>query len=192
MTIRALVFLAACAALPAAAASADPPRGRFSDAFSYTGEPRLSLTLALIEAGGGAKDYKTTTLFGVLAGERASAELNKLTKQYGADVKTSFLDVFDFVIADALRLAAENHVTFPKSAAPSPKDGKALSAALYKTGIDKDRRFDVEYMLDGLVGHPIHAIVMDDIDKKFGRKADALYHVILTQAIMDLKALYRL
>lgn len=191
MKIRALVFLAASLAVLAGAALADAPRGRFSDAFSYTGDPKLSLTLALLEAGGGPKDYKTTTLLGVLAAGKATAEENKLSKQYGADAVTSFLDVFDFVMADALRLAAENHVAFPKSAAPSPKDGKALSMALYKIGIDKDRRFDVEYMLDGLVGHPIHVIVMDDIDKKYGRKADALYHVILNQALLDLKTLYK-
>jgi hypothetical protein len=53
-------------------------------------------------------------------------------------------------------------------------------------------RFDVEYMLDGLVSHDIHVKVMDDIDGKYGSKADANYHAVLTQAMTDLKAVYGL
>jgi hypothetical protein len=47
-------------------------------------------------------------------------------------------------------------------------------------------------MLDHLVSHPIHVQVMDDIDQKYGRSADANYHVVLTQAVLDLKAAYKL
>jgi hypothetical protein len=33
---------------------------------------------------------------------------------------------------------------------------------------------------------------MDDIDRKFGRNADGNYHAVLTQAVLDLKAAYKL
>src|SRR5579885_2548366 len=46
----------------------------------YTGAPDLPLTLSMVEAGGGPKHFKTTTLVGVLAGKNADAEVAKLTK----------------------------------------------------------------------------------------------------------------
>ena len=55
-----------------------------------------------------------------------------------------------------------------------------------------DGKYDVEVMLDKLVSHPIHVQVMDDIDKKFGAKADGNYHAVLTQAMLDLKTVYGL
>jgi hypothetical protein len=45
-------------------------------------------------------------------------------------------------------------------------------------------------MLDRLVSHPIHVQVMLDIDKKFGRYADANYHTVLQTAMTDLKTAY--
>jgi hypothetical protein len=75
---------------------------------------------------------------------------------------------------------------------PAPTDGKALSAALYTAGVTPAGRFDVEYMLDTLVTHPIHVQVMNDIDAKYGVAADGNYHAVLTQAIYDLKSAYKL
>jgi hypothetical protein len=42
------------------------------------------------------------------------------------------------------------------------------------------------------VTHGFHVQIMDDIDKKFSRKADANYHVVLTTAMGDLKDAYKL
>ena len=47
------------------------------------------------------------------------------------------------------------------------RDGKALAAALYTAGRRPNGRFSVEVMLDRLVSHPLHIVVMQDIDKKF-------------------------
>ena len=47
-------------------------------------------------------------------------------------------------------------------------------------------------MLDNLVSHPIHVQIMNDIDAKFGGTADGNYHAVLTQAMTDLKAAYKL
>ncbi|HEY0395239.1 MAG TPA: hypothetical protein VGD01_12155 [Candidatus Elarobacter sp.] len=164
---------------------------RFSQAGVYSGAPDLPLTLSMIVAGGGPAHFKTTTLLGVLAGPKTSAEVAKLTKQFGAKNVTSFVTVFDFVVADSLKIVTAKKVALPKQPQPSPKDGKALAAALYTAGV-ADGRYNVEIMLDKLVSHPIHVQVMDDIDAKYGRNADANYHVVLTQAMLDLKAAYGL
>jgi len=168
------------------------PKARFTEVRSYVGNPDLPLTLSMVVAGGGPSAFSTPKLVGVLAGDKAAAEVAKLTKQYGTDDVKSFLVVFDFVVDDALKQVTEKKIALPSTPVPSPADGKALSAALYKAGISADGTFDVEYMLDKLVSHGIHVQVMNDIDAKYGRKADSNYHIILNQAMVDLKAVYGL
>lgn len=175
-----------------AAQAADAPKARFSDVTSYTGAPNLPLTLSLIEAGGGPSKYSTVTLVKTLTGPLFDPEVKSLTAKYGAESVKSFLTTFDFVISDALKIVTADKVALPAKGAVDPTNGKALSAALYTAGVTKDGNFDVEYLLDTLVSHPIHVQVMDDIDAKISRKADQNYHVILTQAFKDLKGAYKL
>ncbi len=176
---------------PATAAASSDMKARFSNAGVYSGPPDLPLTLSMIVAGGGPAHFKSTTLVGTLAGPNTKAEVAKLTKQFGAQKLQSFLTVFDFVVADSLKIVTAKKVPLPKAPKPDPKDGKALAAALYAAGVDNGR-YNVEIMLDKLVSHPIHVQVMDDIDAKYGRNADANYHIILTQAMLDLEAAYHL
>ena len=158
----------------------------------YTGAPDLPLTLSMVMAGGGPSNFKTTTLVGVLAGKNADAEVAKLTKQYGADNVKMYLATFDFVVNDALKRATEAGVKLPSTPSPDPKDGAALTAALYKAGVDPKIGYNVEYMLDHLVSHPIHDQVMDDIDAKFGKTADGVYHSVTLVVFQDLKKAYNL
>jgi hypothetical protein len=176
---------------PAVAETSADTKARFSEATVYSGAPDLPLTLSMIVAGGGPTDFKSANLVGTLAGTNTKAEVAKLTKQFGAANVQSFLTVFDFVVADSLKIVTAKKIPLPNQPKPDPKDGKALSAALYGGGVT-DGRYNVEIMLDKLVSHPIHVQVMDDIDAKYGRSADANYHVVLTQAILDLKATYGL
>ncbi len=186
----ALTLPLAAGAQPAPAASA-APKARFSDAGAYTGAPNLPLTVSMVVAGGGPQAFEATKLVGVLAGDKTTAEVASLTQKFGADNVKSFLTVFNFVVNDALKYVTEAKIALP-APSPDPSDGKALAAALYKQGINPDGRFDVEYMLDGLVSHGIHVKVMDDIDAKYGAAADANYHAVLTQAMTDLKSVYGL
>lgn len=174
-----------------AAASMD--HGRFSAAPVNTAAPALQTTVDMITAGSDKAGFQSTTLVGHLAGALTSAELASLTKQFGADNVTSFVKTFNFVVNDAVAKVTAAKVPLPKATSPLP-DGKALSASLYTLGVTPDKKFDVEYMLDALVTHPIHVAVMDDIDKDpaQGVKADANYHAVLTQAMTDLKAAYKL
>jgi hypothetical protein len=186
-----LMGLAATAFTPAVNA-ADAPKARFSDITSYTGAPNLGLTLSMVVAGGGPAKFSTVTLFKDLTGPLFEGEVKSLTEKYGKENVDSFLTTFDFVIADALKIVTDKKVALPAKPSVDPSDGKALSAALYKAGIDKDGYFDVEYLLDGLVSHDIHMKIMDDIDAKYSRKADQNYHIMLTQAFKDLKGAYTL
>jgi hypothetical protein len=194
-------LLAAVTAATAVAGAQDQPtggmtmdHGRFSPAPVYTGAPNLPLTLSVVVAGGGPSSFDSAKLVGVLAGALTGAEVNKLSAQFGADNVGSFLKTFNFVISDALALVQKNKVALPAAPIPAPTDGKALAAALYTAGVTPAGSFDVEYMLDRLVSHPLHVQIMKDIDANpdLGGAADGNYHAVLTQAMLDLKAAYKL
>jgi hypothetical protein len=191
--LAAVALSLSAATVPAGAADSmgAMDHARFSPAAVYGGAPNLPLTLSLIAAGGGPSNFQTTKLVGTLAGPLTAAELQSLTAKFGADNVTSFVDVFNFVIGDALKIVTNAKIALPAQPAVDPTDGKALSAALYTAGVSNGK-FDVEYMLDNLVSHPIHVQIMNDIDAKYGGKADGNYHAVLTQAMTDLKAAYKL
>ena len=91
------------------------------------------------------------------------------------------------MISDSLARVAAAHIALPKMPYPDPSNGKVLAQTLYLAGVNpQSKAFNVEYLLDYLVSHTIHTAVMKDIDKKFGVQADANYHVVLTQLILDL------
>lgn len=155
----------------------------------YTGAPALPVTLSMVIAGGGPKDFQTVTLLKDLTGELFGPEVGKLTKQYGKAEVGQFLTTFNFVVDDSLKIVTEKHVALPSAPNPNPKDGEALAGALWAAG-QTGRGFNVEVMLDRAVSHPIHDQVMKDIDAKYGLAADANYHAILTTAMKDLAAAY--
>lgn len=164
---------------------------RFSGPGVYTGKPALQVTLSMVMAGGGPSDFKTTTLVKTLTGPKFDAEVGKLTNQYGKDKVGHFLTVFDYVVADTLKIVTAKHIALPKMPSPDPKDGKALAAALWGAG-QTGSGFNVEVMLDRAVSHPIHVQVMKDIDAKYGIAADADYHAVLNTAMHDLASVYGL
>ncbi len=164
---------------------------RFSGPGVYTGAPALPVTLSMVIAGGGPSNFSTITLVQTLAGDKAGPEVASLKQKFGDQKVTNFVKVFDFVVADTLRIVKEKNVALPSEPNPSPKDGKALSAALWGAG-QTPNGFNVEVMLDRAVSHPIHVQVMKDIDAKYGLAADADYHAVLNQAMHDLASVYGL
>lgn len=165
---------------------------RFSGPGVYTGPPALPVTLSMIIAGGGPQHFDAVKLLQVLAGKNFKAEVAKLTKQYGKDKVGNFITVFNFVVADSLKIVTAAKVKLPSKPNPDPKNGKALAAALWNAGVLPNGGWSVEVMLDRAVSHPIHVQVMKDIDAKYGIGKDADYHAILTTAMHDLKAAYML
>lgn len=161
-----------------------------ADAIMYEGQPDLALTSAIIAAGGGPSHFSSITLFKRLAGRGADAEAKKLTDQFGAaDVKTTFA-IFDYAIDDTIVVATARGIVLPRPR-PNPKNGKALALALYGAGVTQDRRqWDVGYMLEHLITHPIHHVIMNDIDAKFGKDNNAVFHMALDQMMHDLGMAY--
>ncbi|MDP9110957.1 MAG: hypothetical protein M3M96_04940 [Candidatus Eremiobacteraeota bacterium] len=162
---------------------------RFSGPGVYSGAPALPVTLSMVIAGGGPSDFSTLTLVKALAGDKTGPEVASLKKKFGDEKVTNFVKVFDFVVADSLRIVKEKNVTLPSEPKPDPKNGKALAEALWDAGATP-KGFQVEVMLDRAVSHGIHDQVMTDIDKKFGVGPDADYHAVLTQAMHDLASVY--
>ncbi len=162
---------------------------RFSGPGVYTGAPALPVTLSMIVAGGGPAHFSALALVKRLAGAKTGAEVASLDKKFGANKVATFLKVFNFVVADSLKIVTAKHIALPKTPSPNPNDGKALAGALWAAG-QTGRGFNVEVLLDRAVSHPIHVQVMKDIDAKYGIAADADYHAVLTQAMHDLAAVY--
>jgi hypothetical protein len=179
---------------PALAVASSPivdQPSRFSGPGVYTGAPALRVTLSMVEAGGGPTKFDSVNLVKDLTGPKFNAEVGKLTSEYGKEKVGNFLQVFNFIVADTLKIVTAKHIALPSSPSPDPKDGKALAAALWSAG-QTAHGFNVEVMLDRAVSHPVHDRVMSDIDKKYGIAADADYHAILNTAMHDLASTYDL
>jgi hypothetical protein len=149
---------------------------------SYGGAPALEVTASLVMAGGGPENFSIAKALVAMVGEDlVKAEVEKLTKQYGAEKVQTWLTVFDFAVKDALRIATEAGVKLPEGKIT----GKKLAETLVMAGMDKHGTFYTEFMLDKAVTNAIHHKVMDNIDAKFGIDADTTYHQITNQAMYD-------
>jgi hypothetical protein len=159
--------------------------GRFGGPV-YTGAPALNVTAALVMAGGGPAKYSTAAALTAMVGKATvTAEVAKLSKQYGGAAVNQWLKTFDFAVGDSLKIATAKGIKLP---AADPKlTGAKLASTLVTAGTDSDGVFQIEFLLDKAVSHGIHVQVMNDIDKAagFGKKADLDYHTISNQAFYD-------
>jgi hypothetical protein len=160
-----------------------------AEAIIYEGHPDLSLTASLVEAGGGPQHFSSAKLFAYLAGPHAGPEAAKLTREFGAAGVTDTFAVFDYAIDDALRVATAKGVALP-AASPILMHPKELALALYGAGTSGSGKWDVGFMLEHMITHPIHHAVMGDIDAKFGAAKNERFHIALTRLMTDLDTLY--
>ncbi len=152
------------------------------DGTPYTGAPDLQGAVSLVTAGGPPGSFSITQALTKLVGAaKADAEVDKLTKQYGKTRVASFVAVQNYAVDDAVKVATAGGVKFPKPML----HGAALASHVVKVGLE-DGTYYEGVQLDHLVTHAIHEHVMDDIDHKYGRAADANYHRIADQAHYDL------
>ena len=150
----------------------------------HTGAPALEVTAALVEAGGGPKDFSfSKALVSMLGENTVNAEVAKLTKQYGEKNVTDFIDGMTFAVNAGLRRATEAGVKLP--AAPADLKGAKLAHALVSAGTAPDGTWWSGYLFDKALSHDIHVLVMVNIDNKDGHKADENTHKILNQAMYD-------
>lgn len=179
---RTIAATAALGALTSALTTPANAHGRYIR-YSYQGQPALAVTAALVQAGGGPANFSTARALTSMVGAKlVQAEVAKLTKQYGKARVASFLQVGDFAVKDALRIATKAGVKLPQG----NLRGKQLASTLVTAGLNREGAFDIEVLLDKAVTHDIHEQVMDNIDRKFGGNADANYHKIANQAFYDL------
>jgi hypothetical protein len=148
----------------------------------YQGNPDLGLASSLAAAGGGAVHFSAGQALASMVGRSlATKEVANLTRQYGKARIGTWIQVFNYVVVDSVRIAGKSGIRLPAGRLR----GRALAGALVRAGIS-DNTYYIEYMLDKLVSHRIHEKVMDDIDAKFGPRANADYHRISNQAMYDL------
>ena len=149
------------------------------------GGPDVALRSAVIQAGGGPRSFDTGRLFHALAGPLAGPEFAKLRFQYGRTRVDQFMRVFNFIVADLGDIAS----VAPR---PDPHDAKALAAALLDGAKLPDGRYSVDRLLDRLLSESDHARIAADVTRSLGNDADTSYHVVLLQALQDMKRANRL
>lgn len=159
---------------------------------SYRGAPDLGLTTAIVQAGGGAAGFDSGKLFQRLAGNKAPAEAAKLQKLYGKAKMAAFMQTFTFSVHDLARLFDLNHIALPATPRIAPTDGRAITLAIYRDGIMPTGKYDCGYMMEHLMTHPIHIVLMHDINvaRGHGPAHNANFHLILTRMIADLRDMY--
>jgi len=151
---------------------------------TYLGAPALDVTAALVKAGGGADNFSFSTALVSMLGEKTvNAEVAKLTKQYGHESVTNFINGMTFAVNDGLKRATEAGVTLP--AAPADLKGAKLAGTLVSAGTAADGSWWSGLLFDKALSHDIHVKVMQDIDAKYGHGADENTHKILNQAMYD-------
>jgi hypothetical protein len=175
--------IAICSALLLIAA---PARAGWKGDTVYHGAPNLTWTAELIAAGGGAQHFDARRAVAVLAGSRAPETLAYLRGRYGARNVDGFFRTLTFDVDDAVRIAGQHHIALPP--VHEPVDGRLLSSELYHAGVMPNGRYDVGYMLERLLSHPIHMYVMWDShnDPAIGKRTDEMFHIILTDAVIRL------
>ncbi|HEX5960306.1 MAG TPA: hypothetical protein VFY97_03540 [Rhodanobacteraceae bacterium] len=150
----------------------------------YSGEPALGATAALVKAGGGAENFDFAKALVAMLGEKTvNAEVAKLTKQYGKDNVDNFISGMTFAVKDGLKRATEQGIALPEP--PADLHGQKLAETLVEAGTAPDGTFWSGYLFDKALSHPLHDIVMADIDAQFGHAADENTHKILNQAMYD-------
>lgn len=150
----------------------------------YSGEPALAATAALLKAGGGAEKFSFKTALVAMLGEKTvNAEIEKLTKQYGADQVKGFIGGMDFAVKDAAKQVTAKGITLP--APPAALTGTELAKTLVEAGTAPDGTFWSGYLFDKALSHDIHMATMINIDKAVGHEADETTHKILNQAMYD-------
>lgn len=194
----ALLVLSACGS-PSRRSAQPPPRNAMTvvapanyTEHSYRGKPDLGLTLAIVEAGGGANHFDSTRLFRTLAGRHAGAEAAKLDKLYGKARMAAFMQTFTYSMRDLVALFKLNGIALPRRSSVSASNGRSMAIAIYHAGIMPTGRYDCGYMMEHLMTHPIHIVLMHDINvaRGHGPVHNANFHIILTRMVADLRDLY--
>jgi hypothetical protein len=188
INLKTLLAFAAVALIGAAAMAAVPDKSYVSNMYGgaiYDGSPRLELTAALLQAGGGQGDYSLHTAFVTMLGQKAAdTEMDKLTRQYGAQNVAGWIDGSNWMMVHGLASFKSKGMNLPE--VPTDLNGVKLAAALVNAGIAPD---DAAYwsgrMYDHLFSHDINAGVVKDMDRKASQYYAKNMYAINNQAMYD-------
>lgn len=195
MKLRVPLLAFACAAAAFGSAAPSPKNGTITvvapanyTIHSYRGTPDLGLTLAMVEAGGGPKRFDSVRLLRVIGGPQAQSEFAKLQREYGKAKMAAFEQTFTFAVRDTSTVFALNHITLPSQPRISPHDGRRMAIEIYRDGIMPTGKFDCGYMMEHMITHGVHIVVMHDVDVARGQGPahNANFHIIFTRLIADL------
>jgi hypothetical protein len=146
--------------------------GAFLLAAAVPASPGLPLTVAFIDAGGGAGagSFSSVRAFGQTLGSAAlQSELTKLRSTFGDRRVDRFIHALDYAFIDGWKIAGTDNVTMPS---PSPDSGNALVIDMIKAGTSAgDNTFRVTAMLDSLLTARVHAQVASDLTTRYGGDA---------------------
>lgn len=94
-----------------------------------------------------------------------------------------FIDGMTFAVRDSLRVASTQGVKLPPP--PAGLDGVKLAETLVHAGTAPDGVWWSGWLFDSALSHPIHLVVMADIEAKHDRAYDRNVHRVLNQAMYD-------
>jgi hypothetical protein len=159
---------------------------------SYRGRPDTALTYAILKAGGGSGRFDSAKLFHTLAGSHAKAEMHRLEHLYGKAKVAAFVQTFTFAMNELPGLFKLNNIALADPPANSFHRGRDIAIAIYHDGIMPNGKYDCGYMMEHLMTHPVHIVLMRDINlaRAHGPQHNANFHIILTRVVLDLKNLY--
>ncbi|CAB1275977.1 hypothetical protein [Candidatus Nitrosacidococcus tergens] len=150
----------------------------------YDGDPDLSISAALIQAGGGEKNFSFKKALVSMLGEKAvNQEVIKLTEKHGTKMINSWMTGMDFAVNSAIKHMNDRGIKFPD--APTNMTGVVLAKTLIKSGTAPDGAYWGGWMFDNIIPHSIHNQVMIDIDNKHDYRFNKELHCILNLAMYD-------
>jgi len=150
-------------------------------AIVYTGAPDLELTARLVAAGSDRGTFHATTLFERAFAKGWPAERAHMRAKYGDQRVRDCFALMDYTVGDTLRIVKRDNVAVPAVTTSTTP----LPAALWAAGQTPSGRYDVGYMLERLVSHAYHHEIMHDLDARFGRNANASFHIVLAALVAD-------
>lgn len=121
----------------------------------YSGDPALTVTAALVKAGGGAENFSFSKALVSMLGEKTvNAEVAKLQKQYGEQEVQTFITGMDYAVKDGLKRATEAGIKLPD--APADLHGMELARTLVTAGTAPDGVWWSGYLFDKALSHKLH------------------------------------
>jgi hypothetical protein len=151
----------------------------------YHGDPNLALAVSLVQAGTGPHGFSSELLFSRVFGPNRAAENEFLQDRYGFQSEAQYFSVMDYVVSDLVHIVHTRGIALPPPDRHASRSPAVLAKSLYEIGRLPDGRYDVGYMIERLMTHPIHHVIMRDIDARYSPKVNAAFHIVLTRVIVD-------